>query len=445
MFVNFQEFYGQNIVNQPLLSPTDFCNRFIIKYSKPISLQQYLEKNMHKTSDKRIIHREQLVSKLYTDFCLDKKSANETFFNAYLLPKKSSLADLKKYFVYKDICTFTDTNILKKENDESPIIKPLLEFSEQKQQRKYISVQKNDAGKRILRNVYYKELLKDTLVSTSMPKKKTLLDCWTDVFNNYVLDDRYFSPSVIDHYLRGTPIHYFFQQYQPKASIINPYTIYWLLDFYFPKICPRTNSIYTPVLSWSTYALAFCFSQHWNAYFGTDVMPSVCEKTEQIFNEYNHKNKSIHLFNECSEDLKADNTLSDVDLVMCCPPYYKMEIYQDTQNKQSTEKHTNYKQWLHGYWGQTVDNCYEILAHKGIFSFIIGNYKDYKTRKEVDLIKDCNAVFPPEKWLLIDRIELGNRSSTLRKNSKTRSEYLFVYQKNQMSKISQQYDTESQP
>lgn len=340
----------------------------------------------------------------------------EKFFNSYLHPKICSVEDLQKYFVYKNIYSLSE---------------------------KYISMQKNDSSKRIIRNIFYKELLEDTIISTSMPKKKSLLICWKDAFNNFTLDDRYFCPSVIDHYLRDTPIHYFFQQYQPKASIINPYVIYWLLDFYFPKICPQTQSIYTPVLSWGTYALAFCFTQKWSYYHGTDVMESVCKKTNLILNNYNYQNKKYYIYNECSEKLKSLKDRHQVELVLCCPPYYKMELYVDNIENQSTEKYKSYKDWLNDYWNETVNNCYDILCDDGIFAFIIGNYKDYKTRNVVDLISDCNNIFCQDRWTLIDKIELGNRQSTLRKNTKTRSEYLYVYRKNRTSKICQQYDMEN--
>lgn len=425
MFVGFDDFYKQNIIeneNARQLTIADFCKSFIISYSKPISLADYFEKKKNNENDKRIMYQNELINKLYTDFYTHKKDTCERFFNSYLHPKIHSVHHLQKYFVYKNILDL---------NSPSETL------------QKYISMQKNDASKRIIRNIFYKELLQDTIISTSVPKKKSLLVCWKDAFNNFTLDDRYFSPSVIDQYLRGTPIHYFFQQYQPKASIINPYVIYWLLDFYFPKICPHTHSIYTPVLSWGTYGLAFCFTKNWSFYHGTDVMESVCKKTNLIQSNYNYQNKKFYIYNERSEKLKTLQDKQNVDLVLCCPPYYKMELYVDNIENQSTEKYKSYIDWLNNYWIETVNNCYDILVDDGIFAFIIGNYKDYKTRKIVDLISDCNNVFAQERWTLIDKIELGNRQSTLRKNTKTRSEYLFVYRKNPKSKICLQYDTEN--
>jgi hypothetical protein len=431
MFVNFKEFYCQNIVDGEVPLLDDFCKKFTIKYSKPISLHDYFENNIGNTKDIRVSMRTALVNKLYIDFCTNKRATIEKFFNSYLSPKNSSVADLKRYFVYKNI--FTCCGNLCIEEHKNCLCS------------KYISVQKQDTAKRLIRNLYYRELLQDTLISTSIPKKKTLLNCWNEAFNEYLLDDRYFSPSVIDHYMRGTPIHYFFQQYQPKASILNPYTVFWLLDFYFPHICQRTHSMYTPVLSWSAYALAFCFSQHWQMYHGTDVMPCVCQKTEFVFEQYNHMNKCYNIRNECSENIRSGCNIDDIDLVLTCPPYYKMEVYADNKSSQSVEKYGTYDEWLECYWRQTVDNCFDIMSESGIFAFIIGNYKDYKTRKVVDLVTDCNRAFVPEKWAPVDVIELGNRSSTLRKNSKTRSEYLFVYRKKSLSKTCPQHETASPP
>lgn len=393
-----QNYVFYNKENTPI-GLLEFSQKLIISYKKPISLFDYFNKNQSHTTDLRIIKREKLLQKFYNDFCVNAQQLYFKFYKSYLhFHLKPDYWKIRNIFL----------------DDE----------------KTKLSMQKNDAAKRIIRNLYYKELLEFTQISTSLPNKKTLLQAWNQLFNEFIMDDRYFSPSVLDQYLGGEPIHYFFQQYQPKASILNPYCIYFLFDSYFPDLLEKTNVIYTPVLSWSVYALAFCFSQKWNHYIGTDVMPTVCQKTNFLMQHFNtNPQKTFEIFNQPSEHLIIEIYLGKVDLVIFCPPYYKMEIYHENVSCQSTCNYPEYKTWLVEYWNKTVANCYLMLRQNGIFSFIIGNYTDYKTKIHYNLLFDCTQYMTNDQWKKISIIELVNRASPLRNNSKIRSEFLCVYQK----------------
>lgn len=403
--LSFDDFIKDNLHIKHNIDIDTFTKKFTIQYTNPITLYDYfekLEKSEKYENDIRRKNKCVLIEKLYNEFVIFSIETNRRFFNAYL---KTTLEMKKNYWTFKEI--MLDNN--------------------------RISVQKNDASKKIIRNLFYRQLLEYTQITTSLPHKFTLLKTWKRAFNELILDDRYFSPSVVSQYLRNEPIHYFFQQYQPKASIINPYTIFWLLEFYFPKLVPDTNIMYTPVLSWGSYALAFAHTSLWKHYIGIDVMDSVCEKSIDICDYYFPKDKTYEITKGISEgNLYIYETYnSKVDLIFTCPPYFKMEMYSENIETQSTEIYTEYSDWLKMYWLKTVENCFHVLKNKGIFAFIVGNYTDYKTKIKYDLITDCNKIIQESipNLIQISHFELVNRTSPLRNNDKIRSEFLFVYQK----------------
>jgi hypothetical protein len=381
-------------------------------------------------NDFRMNHRDQIIEKLYHDIYLNARETNTLFFRSYLEYKVKI-----DYWTYKDIfihkfdkhCSkghdfFKNLCVLSNIDDTNINSTCNFDFA--------LSTQRNDASKRIIRNIFYKELLEYTNTTTSLFDKKPLLTAWREVFQEFRLDDRYFSPSVLNQYLKKNPLHFFFQQYQPKASILNPYTVYWILEFFFPKILKKTETIYSPVMSWGAYALAFCHTLHWKTLFSTDVMPSVVLKTGMLAEHYNKSNKVCDFYCERSEKLIVPKYVDNVDLVFFCPPYYKMEMYHENQQDQSTNVFKDYKDWLLGYWKQTILNCHQYLIKGGILSFILGNYVDYESKISYNLMEDCNQIIDGMGlWIRLGQIELVNRTSPLRKIAKTRSEFLFVYRK----------------
>lgn len=399
MFLDFQTFMNIIEPRTENISIEQFMQQFIVAYKKPVSLQQfYITCQETKKNDIRILQFDDISKMMYQNICVDYEKTNYKFFHAYL-----DFKTLKHdYWTHKDI--FDAPN-------------------------KKISIQKNDASKRIIRNLFCVELLMNTHIRTSLPNKETFLMSWKNMFHKWNIDDRYFTPSVISQMMKGNPIHYFFQQYQPKASILNPYTIYWLLEFYFPKIVPKTDTLFTPVLSWGSYALAFAHSPSWKTYIGLDVMHVACQKTQFILDTYCIK-KSYKIHCHSSEFMNDIMSPSSVDLVLMCPPYFEMEIYTDSINMQSTTIYKSYQDWLNGYWIKTVQNVYATLVENGIFSYIIGNYTDYATKIQYDLVSDLASSIDTRQFSFVDKFELVNRTSPLRNNTKIRSEYLFVFKKN---------------
>jgi tRNA1(Val) A37 N6-methylase TrmN6 len=417
LFTTFDEFYSSfSISNNKSLNKNEFSEKFLILYVPPISLAEIFRKMEieRNTDDIRYIERERIIDKFYNDFYINSRETNKRLFDSYL-----NINIPGDYWKYVDI--YNSKN-------------------------KILSVQKRDASKRIIRNIFYKELLEYTKISTTKSKKKSFLETWKDLFAKLELDGAYFAPSVIRSYLKGAPMSYFFQQYQPKASILNPYSIFYLLDYYFPTICPGTDVLYTPVLSWGSYALAYCNTENWNKYIAVDVMPTVVLKTKKLINLYNKKQKEFEIHQIPSEQFVDPKYISNVDLVLVCPPYYKMEIYRNAfynnksnnLNFQSIKKHDRYDRWIEDYWNATVKNCYKFLKDNGIFAFIIGNYKDYKTGKSYDLKNDLQRIFKdPKRWIYVDSMKMQKRKESIRgenqRNESTtgenRFEEMFIYRK----------------
>ena len=100
-----------------------------------------------------------------------------------------------------------------------------------------ISMQKNDGSRRIIRNLNYLGLLHTTKITNSMKSNISFWQTFIDMYNNLLLQDRLFTPACLETCLNAeqrakstinmkvNTLFYHIQQYQPKASILNPYTI----------------------------------------------------------------------------------------------------------------------------------------------------------------------------------------------------------------------------
>jgi len=306
-FINSIHFYqSDNVIDY-----NTFINTLKIMYKNPLTLQEYFNKYKHNVNDIRIKKFEEITTMLYQIIITNRISTNEKLYNSYL-----TIKPLKKKY-------WTEIQIM---NNDT------------------ILCQKNDSSKRYIRNLHYEDLLEHTNITTSIPNKTPFLKCWKKLFENLELDDRYFTPSVLSQLLQKEPIHYFFQQYQPKASILNPYVIYYLLEYYYPKILNNNNqtkTLLTPVLSWSAYAYAFSQSKYWTNYIGIDVMKNVCDKTNYILQ---NSNKNYKIYCHPSEKLNELDIQPNIDCIMICPPYYNIEIYEtnNDNNQQSITLYHNY-------------------------------------------------------------------------------------------------------
>jgi len=443
-----------------ILSKDCFTHNFKITYKSNPSIYNILyEKNniIKKPNDIRHMFKDEIVDYFYELIVLNKKKYLSNFYNSYIKFKDPLLLkweyinicdSIKNIELIEYINSAGFINIwckYQKNTDDNKMMKnsflKILDIT-----ISTISMQKNDMSKRLIRNIHLKDILHYTIITNTVKSKCSFMQTLYNAFNNMCLEDRLFAPSSIGLFLgkpneninnteNNKPIDYctFFyliQQYQPKASILNPYTINWILS----NIVKGEN-LFTPVLSWSSYLLAFMHS-NWKNYLGVDVMPQVCQKTEMLFNYYlddlGYKNKkeqkTCNIICKPSESLLYDIDFLNKyekynDCIIICPPYYNMEIY--SSGDQSIDNYKNYETWLDEYWENTVSMCNIVLKTGGYFCLIINNYVSLDGTF-YDLITDLNIILL-KYFKLYNVFNLVNRTSPLRMNSKNRTEMLYVY------------------
>lgn len=337
-----------------------------------------------------------------------------------------------------------------------------------------LSLQKNDGSRRMIRNLFYLELLHLTQVTNTVKSNVSYWQALDNLYNKLQLEDRLFAPSSVKLFLRPKKtkkeydnipapprgftgfnpklnwhnLFYLLQAYQPKASIINPYFVHWCMENIFLKkpkgsksrsrsrsrSRPNDLRILTPVLSWGSYLTAFMHTSGWTHYVGIDVMPSVCEKVKFLANYYHslpqtEQNKKVELYCQPSEALAQDKNFLKkyeeyFDLVLICPPYYDMEIYHEGQ--QSIDTYPSYEEWLEKYWYQTCKLAFETLQSKGTYAVIMNDYFSLQG-DHFPLTKDLTDQAIRAGFKLDRFYYLFNRTSPLRVNKKERTERLSIF------------------
>lgn len=391
------------------VSRDEFIRRFTVNYRVPQTLSDIfafksplLKANVF---DSRYIQREEIIDLFYRLIITERVTYLTSIYNAY--------------FAFSSPNTLKWTGINLSDGQDG------------------ISLQKNDGAKRLIRNLFHKELLDLTVVSNTVKSKVSFWQSLLNMFNHLELEDRFFAPSSIGLCLKNNKnLFYLFQAYQPKASIFNPYTIKWILSEVIDKVSDYTGknkTFFTPVLSWSAYLMAFMHAENYQTYVGVDVMPSVCQKNRQLAAWYTKETeeavkKSVSIHCSPSESLSEPFLMEYrdfFDTIMVCPPYYDMEIYHE--GSQSTSTYPDYQSWLKNYWMLTVEHCYTLAKPGCIFALIINDYSNlngtnYELTRDLDVI--VKQYFTP-----ITMYRLKNRTSPLRTNTKDRTEKLLLYKK----------------
>lgn len=419
------------------ISREDFVKKFIVTYAGNPTLEDLFNlkaKRVIKTEeDRRYINREKIIDYFYHIVVTDRFKYLTCFYHSYFELENP----YKLNWDYLPILTEGD-NI---DSDYDNFHSGKISFDQLLSHKiNSISMQKNDASRRIIRNLNYLDILHNTKITNSVKCKTSFWQTFDNLYNHLILEDRLFTPACIDKCLEEkisalgktidpinyNNLYYHIQQYQPKASILNPYTINWILK----NVFSNSKTLFTPVLSWSSYMNAFLHTDYTH-YVGVDVMKPVCERTEFLFEYYKNKlgeakNKSIDIYCQPSETLLRNEKFLDkynkfFDAVLMCPPYYNMEIYPSGQ-----PIYSSYEDWLSTYWENTVLLIKKVLAKGGKFGFIIN---DYKTLKDVEypLITDLNTI-ASKYFKLVNMYSLVNRGSPLRVNFKNRTEMLFIYE-----------------
>jgi len=240
--------------------------------------------------------------------------------------------------------------------------------------------------KNIIRNMHWKDILKNT--KAGIENIPTYMDVLEDLYLNDIIDYKIITPSSL-YYMEEGRLGSVFSSYYFRASIMNPYLVYSL-----NKSVLKGTKIFTPTLGWTSYMYGFLEDPRVLEYVGTDVIPSVCNKTLKFAKTY-YKRKSVEIFCEPSENLAHDLRFihkyqNHFDVVFFSPPYFKLEKYPG--KNQSIIKYKTYELWLEKYWETTIRLCHQVLQKGGRLCYILSGYGSENTKEQYDLVSDMNKV-----------------------------------------------------
>ena len=327
-----------------------------------------------------------------------------------------------------------------------------------------ISLQKNDASKRVVRNLHFLDILLYTKVTNTMKCQYTFWESLKNLFLHYIIPDRMFCPSCLElmitqknttlsdkvdgeervpeehKKINYNTLFYLFQQYQPKAFIMNPYILLWLIEYSpWARSSGKKLKLFSPVTGVS-YMMAYLQSSRYNEYVAIDVNTRMGTQSKNYMLHYQENgmfnDKDYTFYNKPSEKVRVRNLIHDdsdkFDTIIWHPPYFRMELYQhcdkdSSSHNQSTNKYVEYSAWIDGYIVPTMKLCYKTLKSGGILYLIVSNYNTLDG-KSYDIVNDMNDLFTECRHLeKIVEFDLVNRTSPLRVNKKKRLEKLLIW------------------
>lgn len=127
-------------------------------------------------------------------------------------------------------------------------------------------------------------------------------------------------------------------------------------------------------------------------YIGTDPCTRTIAGLRQMASEIGRDGLEVELHEIGSEDFVPE--ANSLDLCFTSPPYFDTEKYSD-EPTQSYIKFAERKNWLHGYLGTTLKNCWYGLKPDGKLFINIANVKTYPT-----LEQDFVALATSSGWKL---------------------------------------------
>jgi len=251
--------------------------------------------------------------------------------------------------------------------------------------------------KNLIRNLHIRDILQNT--KSGIENNITFMDMLLDLYTRNIIDYKLLTPSAI-FYMKNGRLGSVFSSYYFRASIMNPYLVYSL-----NKSVLHGTKIFTPTLGWTSYCYGFLVCPEVVEYVGTDVIPSVCQKTRKFATAFFPEKKN-DIYCVPSEDLFRkkeflDKYRSHFDVVFFSPPYYKLELYDG--GKQSTEKYRTYEEWLEKYWEKTIELCHHVLQPGGKLCYILSGYGSENTKEQYDLVSDMNNI--TKKYFLLKNIQ----------------------------------------
>lgn len=272
---------------------------------------------------------------------------------------------------------------------------------------------KKSKYKNVIRNMHYDHILEKTKSGIKgLPSYFTVLN---ELLTQFIIDYKILTPSSGFYICNGRMGSVLSSLYF-RSSIMNPYMVYSLNKSYL-----HAKRVFTPTLGWTSYMYGFLESGV-EEYIGTDVIPSVCNKTRK-FGETFYPDKTIEIYCKPSEDLLNINAFSRkyrayFDTVFFSPPYYDMETYSG--DKQSVRKYPTYELWLEKYWKKTIELCKYVLGPGGKMVYIISDYGEY------NLIKDLNQITSSIGFRLIKKEKMYNKNVHVTDHRET-GEFIFIF------------------
>lgn len=106
-----------------------------------------------------------------------------------------------------------------------------------------------------------------------------------------------------------------------------------------------------------------------------------------------HLGMNAEILNECSEDVVLNQK---IDFAFSSPPYFNHEIYCD-EATQCYNKFKNYKDWLEGYWRETVRNIKKMSKPSTVFGVNAGNLSNKKMKS---IYEDMTRIIEEEGFAL---------------------------------------------
>ena len=240
--------------------------------------------------------------------------------------------------------------------------------------------------KNVIRNMFYKDILRNT--KSGFENTPSFLIVLEDLFIREIIDYKLLTPSAL-HYMNLGRLGSVFSSFYFRASIMNPYLVYSLNQSVL-----KGKSIFTPTMGWGSYCYGFLECPDVYEYVGTDVIPTVCNRTKK-FADHFYPNKLVDIYQEPSEQLAKNQVFktkykNHFDVVFFSPPYYRLELYPGKD--QSTTQYKTYEEWLEKYWEATIKLCYFVLKPGGKMCYILSGYGSENSGNVYDLLKDMNKV-----------------------------------------------------
>jgi hypothetical protein len=274
--------------------------------------------------------------------------------------------------------------------------------------------------KNVIRNMFYKEILQET--QSGLANIPSFLVVLIDLYVNRIIDYKILTPSAI-HYLNNGRIGSVFSSFYFRASIMNPYLVFSLNQSVL-----KGRRIFTPTMGWSSYLYGFLECPDVIEYVGTDVIPSVCEKS-RLFAKQFYPNKDVTIYESPSENLLHNPEFiakyeNHFDTVFFSPPYWQLEMYSSPN--QSTTAYPTYEEWLKKYWAATIQLCHKVMRENGKLCYILSGYNG------INLLEDMNAI--TAQYFTYSHTQPMHNKNVAATTHRTTAEQIVVFRKPTVSR-----------